>query len=81
MIHKFQGIYGTMFIMPSSSKDLNVMIDEMIQKIKEEKQLPYADVYVKIPSLFFQKFLDVSSLRDLKYKDIEFKNQTFLVKY
>ena len=70
-----------MFIMPSSSKDLNVMIDEMIQKIKEEKQLPYADVYVKIPSLFFQKFLDVSSLRDLKYKDIEFKNQTFLVKY
>ncbi len=81
MIHKFQGIYGTMLIMPMSSNNLDDLINETILKILEEKKLPYSEVYVKIPSLFFQKFLDMSSQKNLKYKDIEFKKQIFLVKY
>jgi hypothetical protein len=81
MIYKFQGIYGTMFVVPMSSNNLDDLINETILKILEEKKLPYSDVYVKVPSLFFQKFLDVSSQKNLKYKDIEFKKQIFLVKY
>ena len=81
MIHKFQGIYGTMFVLQQTDVGLAKELDSLIAKIEEEKKLPFADVYIKVPALVFQKFLDMCDLKNLKYKDIEMKKNIFLVKF
>lgn len=81
MIHKYQGIYGTMFVLQQSSSTLAKELDELVAKLEEEKTIPFSSVYVKIPALAFQKFLDVCDSKNLKYKDIEMKKNIFLVKF
>jgi hypothetical protein len=47
----------------------------------ELKKQPFTDVYVKMPSLLFQKFLDKLAENNIKYKEAEFKHQQFLIKF
>ena len=81
MIHKFEGIYGTMLVLHQTDTSLSKEIEDVVLKIQEEKKFPFNDVYAKIPGIVFQKFLDLCDLKNLKYKDIEIKKNIFLVKF
>jgi len=81
MIHKFEGIYGTMFVVHQTDASLSKEIQELIPKIQEEKLVPFNDVYVKVPAIMFQKFLDLCDTNRIKYKDVEMKKNIFLVKF
>ena len=63
--------------MSNSEKELT----DIIEKIIELKKQPFTDIYVKIPSLLFQKFLDKLALNGLKYKESEIKKQIFMLKF
>jgi hypothetical protein len=81
MIKRSKDMYGTVLLMQNPASNIDVELKDLIQKIKEEKKLPFNDVYTKIPHTLFQKFLDTIVSNNLKYKDIEFKDKIFLIKF
>jgi len=54
-----QGIYGVVILVTNSDiKKSEDELNQVVQKLLELKKQPFTDVYVKMPSLLFQKFLD-----------------------
>lgn len=77
-----QGIYGTVISLGNTNfKNSDSELNEVIKKIIELKNQPFTEVYVKLPSLMFQKFLDKLSENSMKYKEAELRHQQFLVKF
>jgi len=77
-----QGIYGVVILVTNSDiKNSEDELNQVVQKITELKKQPFTEVYVKMPSLLFQKFLDKLSSNSMKYKEAEFKHQQFLIKF
>ena len=68
-----QGIYGTVISIGMNMSNSEKELTDIIEKIIELKKQPFTDIYVKIPSLLFQKFLDKLALNGLKYKESEIK--------
>jgi hypothetical protein len=77
-----QGIYGVVILVTNSDiKKSEDELNQVVQKLLELKKQPFTDVYVKMPSLLFQKFLDKLAENNIKYKEAEFKHQQFLIKF
>jgi hypothetical protein len=76
-----QGIYGTVISIGMNMSNSEKELTDVIEKIIELKKQPFTDIYVKIPSLLFQKFLDKLALNGLKYKESEIKKQIFMLKF
>lgn len=81
MFHKFQNIYGICYTYGGETKDISKILKNLVDDIKKDKEFPFSDVYVRIPIFFIQKFLDQVRLSDLKYKEMESKNNIFLLKF
>ena len=45
------------------------------------KRKPFSDVYVQIPLQWFPKFLNIVTSKNLKYQEVELKNQVVMVKF
>jgi hypothetical protein len=76
-----QGIYGTVISIGLNGSNSEKELVDAIEKIIEFKKQPFTDVYVKISSLLFQKFLDKLALKNMKYKEAEMKKQIFMLKF
>lgn len=61
----------------NSEKVLNLYITEIINL----KKKPFENVYVQIPLQWFPKFLNIVTSKNLKYKEVEFKNQVVILKF
>jgi hypothetical protein len=81
MIHKFQNIYGTTYVISADLKDYKNQFSDLILKILEDKKLPFNDVYVKMPVFLSQKFMDIVWEGSLKYKEVETRHDKFMVKF
>jgi hypothetical protein len=53
----------------------------LIEKILKQKKLPFQDVYISLPLVLCQKFLNLSSNKNLNYKGMELKKNTMIIKF
>jgi len=81
MIHKFQNIHGTVYVIPSELKNFKEEFKKLISKILEDKKLPFNSVYVKMPVFWWDRFLTEITDSNLKYKEIEIRHQKALIKF
>jgi hypothetical protein len=81
MIHKFQNIHGISYTIYGNIKDIKSEIQDMILQIMEDKKFPFTDVYVKLPTFLFHKFMDELRNTDLKNKEMEARKDFFLIKF
>lgn len=81
MIHKYQNIYGISYVIAGNLKNTNEELKKLMQDIEEDKKIPFACVYVKMPAFMFQKFMESLREANLSYKEMETRHGTFLVKF
>jgi hypothetical protein len=81
MIHKFQNIHGLIYVLDGSSKDTITEIQNLIEKIKKEKNLPFNTVYVKIPVFWANKFIDKIEQEGLKIKSSFHKKNEIMMEF
>jgi hypothetical protein len=81
MIHKFQNIYGITYVVLPDLKEYKTEFPKLILQILDDKKLPFADVYVKMPVFMSQKFMEFVWEGNLKYKEIETKHDKFMIKF
>jgi hypothetical protein len=68
MVHKFQNIYGTMYVV-QQSQDFKNEIEKLFTEIKIEKNYPFNKIFLKIPIFLY----NVISIELEKY-NIKIKN-------
>jgi hypothetical protein len=81
MIHRFQNIYGITYVIAGSAKDIKTEMTNLVLSIIEDKKFPFTDVYVKIPTFLFQKFMEELRQSDMKYVEMEQRKDIFLIKF
>jgi len=81
MIHRFQNIYGISYVVAGETKNLQQVIKDLVNSIKEDKKLPFADVYVKFPVFLLQKFMDEIRNNDITHKEMEIRKERVMVKF
>lgn len=81
MVHRFQNIYGISYTVSENSKDLKADIQEIILGVMEDKKLPFKDIYVRLPMFLFSKFNDELRNVGLAYKEMEARNNIFLIRF
>ena len=79
MVKVIQNTYGDIFMVTSSVTD--AALNDLIQKIIKQKNLPFQDVYVSLPLILCQKFLNMSSNKNLNYRGMELKKNTMMIKF
>jgi len=79
MIKVIQNTYGDMFMINSMVPD--TILNNLIEKILKQKKLPFQDVYISLPLVLCQKFLNLSSNKNLNYKGMELKKNTMIIKF
>lgn len=60
-------------------KNIDKDIDESIKFIIDRKKLPFENVYVALSIPLFQKFMDKLNNNGIKYKEVSYKHNLFLV--
>jgi hypothetical protein len=81
MIHRFQNIHGIIYLVTGTSKDVKTEMQNLLLSVVDDKKIPFADVYVKIPAFLFQRFMDEVRESDVKYKEMESRKDLFLIKF
>jgi hypothetical protein len=80
-LNQFSNSAGTMLsvqcTIENSEKVLNLYITEIINL----KKKPFQNVYIQIPLQWFPKFVNIITNKNLKYQEVELKNQVVLVKF
>jgi hypothetical protein len=60
-------------------KNIDNDINSTVKFIVDKKKLPFENIYAMIPIPIFQKFIDKLNNNGIKYKEISFKYNIFLV--
>lgn len=81
MIHRFQNIYGISYVVIGEIKDIKLELKEMLQKVMEDKKLPFSDVYIKFPIFLMNKIMELSRELGMTHKEIEIKKDMVMVKF
>lgn len=81
MIHRFQNIYGIGYVFVGADQDIKNKIQELFLKIKEDKKIPFVDVYVRMPIFLLPRFNEEMRMSDMNYKEMEIKKETVLFKF
>jgi hypothetical protein len=56
-------------------------IEDLFQKIKEYKKLPFHDVILKMHSKYYVKFWEILISKKEKFKEAEIKNDLFRISF
>lgn len=81
MVHRFQNIYGISYTVAGNIKDIKSEIENVVLGVIEDKKLPFATVYVKLPIFLMSKFMDELRKSNLNYEELETRKEFFLVKF
>lgn len=81
MIHKFQNIHGTTYTIPAQLKDFKQDFLKLMNDISEDKKFPFSEVYVRMPVFWLDKFTQIMSGKDMKFKEIEIRREKVLIKF
>lgn len=60
-------------------KNIDNDISTTIKFILDKKKLPFENIYAAVPIVLFQKFLDKLNTNGIKYKNVSFKHNLFLI--
>jgi hypothetical protein len=82
MVHTIKNSNGTVLrVSGYDNNNLEKCLKELIQKIVEEKKLPYNDVYVNLSPIIFDQFIVLSKNKNLTIKDIGTVKTQIMVKF
>lgn len=82
MVHTIKNSNGTVLrVSGYDNNNLEKCLKELIQKIVEEKKLPYNDVYVNLSPIIFEQFIVLSKNKNLSIKDIGTVKTQIMVKF
>jgi hypothetical protein len=82
MVHTIKNSNGTVLrVSGYDNNNLEKCLKELIQKIVEEKKLPYNDVYVNLSPIIFEQFIVLSKNKNLTIKDIGTVKTQIMVKF
>ena len=81
MIHRFQNIYGISYVVVGEIKDIKSELKEMLQKVMEDKKLPFSDVYVKFPVFLMSRIMELVRDLGMNHKEIEIRKDMVMVKF
>lgn len=81
MVHKFQNIHGLTYVVDGAQKILADEIEKLAAEIKNEKNLPFSSVYVKIPVFVTNKFMDEVEKQGLKVKSAFHKKNEVMMEF
>lgn len=81
MIHRFQNIYGISYVVVGEIKDIKSELKEMLQKVMEDKKLPFSDVYIKFPVFLMNRVMEFVRELGMVHKEIEIKKDTVMIKF
>lgn len=81
MIHKFQNIHGTSYTIPAQLKTFKEDFLKLMHDILEDKKHAFSDVYVRMPVFWLDKFMQVMTEQEMKYKEIEIRHEKVLIKF
>ena len=80
-LNQFSNSAGTMLSVQCTIKNSEKILNSYVTEIMNLKRKPFSDVYVQIPLQWFPKFLNIVTSKNLKYKEVEFKNQVVMIKF
>jgi actin-like ATPase involved in cell morphogenesis len=82
MVHTIKNSNGTVLrVSGYDNNNVEKCLKELIQKIVEEKKLPYNDVYVNLSPIIFEQFIVLSKNKNLSIKDIGTVKTQIMVKF
>ena len=82
MVHTIKNSNGTVLrVSGYDNNNIEKCLKELIQKIVEEKKLPYNDVYVNLSPIIFEQFIVLSKNKNLSIKDIGTIKTQIMVKF
>lgn len=82
MVHTIKNSNGTVLrVSGYDNNNIEKCLKELIQKIVEEKKLPYNDVYVNLSPIIFEQFIVLSKNKNLSIKDIGTVKTQIMVKF
>jgi hypothetical protein len=80
-LNQFSNSAGTMLSVQCTIENSEKVLNSYITEIINLKRKPFSDVYVQIPLQWFSKFLNIVTSKNLKYKEVELKNQVVMIKF
>ena len=80
-LNQFSNSSGTMLSVQCTIENSEKVLNSYVTEIMNLKRKPFSDVYVQIPLQWFPKFLNIVTSKNLKYKEVEFKNQVVMIKF
>lgn len=80
-LNQFSNSSGTMLSVQCTIENSEKVLNSYVTEIMNLKRKPFSDVYVQIPLQWFPKFLNIVTSKNLKYKEVEFKNQVVMLKF
>ena len=80
-LNQFSNSAGTMLSVQCTIENSEMVLNSYVTEIINLKRKPFSDVYVQIPLQWFPKFLNIVTSKNLKYKEVEFKNQVVMIKF
>lgn len=80
-LNQFSNSAGIMLSVQCTIKNSEKVLNLYITEIINLKKKPFENVYVQIPLQWFPKFLNIVTSKNLKYKEVEFKNQVVILKF
>jgi hypothetical protein len=80
-LNQFSNSAGTMLSVQCTIENSEKVLNSYVTEIINLKRKPFSDVYVQIPLQWFPKFLNIVTSKNLKYKEVELKNQVVMIKF
>lgn len=80
-LNQFSNSAGTMLSVQCNIENSEKVLNSYVTEIMNLKRKPFSDVYVQIPLQWFPKFLNIVTSKNLKYKEVEFKNHVVMIKF
>jgi len=80
-LNQFSNSAGTILSVQCNIENSEKVLNSYVTEIINLKNKPFANVYVQIPLQWFPKFLNIVTSKNLKYKEVEFKNQVVMIKF